>query len=146
MRYLRGDERLAAPSQISFNYLGRFDQALPEASPFALARESGGPVRSLQGRRSHVLEINGGIHDGRLQMVWTYSRNLHERTTIEELAGKFIGSLRALIAHCGSAEAGGCTPSDFPLAELDQAKPPWFDTCSKRLASASRTTRSTRLD
>jgi hypothetical protein len=28
--------------------------------------------------------------------------------------------LRALIAHCQLREAGGYTPSDFPLAEVEQ--------------------------
>jgi amino acid adenylation domain-containing protein len=71
--------------------------------------------------RSHLLEVNGGVEGGRLRMAWTYSRNLHERSTIERVAGDFLTSLRGLIEHCRSAEAGGCTPSDFPLAGLDQA-------------------------
>jgi non-ribosomal peptide synthase protein (TIGR01720 family) len=29
-------------------------------------------------------------------------------------------ALRAVIAHCTTPEAGGFTPSDFPLAQLDQ--------------------------
>jgi hypothetical protein len=31
-----------------------------------------------------------------------------------------LQSLRDLIAHCRSPEAGAYTPSDFPLAELDR--------------------------
>jgi non-ribosomal peptide synthase protein (TIGR01720 family) len=39
---------------------------------------------------------------------------------VEKLARSFIEELRALIAHCQSPEAGGYTPSDFPLANLGQ--------------------------
>lgn len=72
--------------------------------------------------RSHLLDINGGITGGRLRLEWTYSENLHCRATVERLAQDFAESLRALIAHCQSPEAGGVTPSDFGLANLDQKK------------------------
>jgi non-ribosomal peptide synthase protein (TIGR01720 family) len=51
---------------------------------------------------------------------WTYSSNLHRRTTVTGLAQRFIEALRLLIVHCQSPEAGGSTPSDFPLAGLDE--------------------------
>ncbi|RMF35671.1 MAG: non-ribosomal peptide synthetase, partial [Chloroflexi bacterium] len=128
LRYLCQDEEVrrqvrALPSpEISFNYLGQLDQVLPEATPFAPARESRGPDRSAGGERSHLLEINGGIAGGQLRLEWTYSENLHHRSTIERLAQDFAEALRAIIAHCRSPEAGGVTPSDFPLAGLDQRK------------------------
>jgi len=55
-------------------------------------------------------------------LEWTYSENLHRRATIERLVQDFAEALRAIIAHCQSPEAGGVTPSDFPLAGLDQKK------------------------
>ncbi len=126
LRYLSEDEKaiksLQALSQaeVSFNYLGQFDQALSETGPFRLARESRGPERNLRGRRSHLLGINGSITGGQLQLDWTYGENLHRRATIEALAQSFMEALRALIAHCQSPKAVGYTPSDFPDAELDQ--------------------------
>ena len=33
---------------------------------------------------------------------------------------RYMAALRALIAHCQAPEAGGFTPSDFPLAQLSQ--------------------------
>ncbi|MCP4662962.1 MAG: amino acid adenylation domain-containing protein, partial [bacterium] len=107
--------------EVSFNYLGQFDPWLSGAEGlFGPAGESKGPARSRRGRRSHLLEIDGGITGGRLGMTWSYSRNLHRRSTIETLAQDFAEELRALIAHCLSPQAGGNTPSDFPLAGLDQ--------------------------
>ncbi len=53
-------------------------------------------------------------------MSWTYSRNVHERVEVEELARLYVEELGRLIEHCREAEAGGYTPSDFPLAGLSQ--------------------------
>jgi len=126
LRYLSEDKEItrqleALPqAEVSFNYLGQLDQAVPEGSPFGPARESSGPAHSLRGRRSHLLEVNGGIAGGKLQLEWTYSENLHRRATIEGLAQSFMEALRTLIAHCQSPEAGGYTPSDFAEFEWGQ--------------------------
>lgn len=107
---------------LKFNYLGQFDQVLPDSSIFQLADQTTGLNRSLQGSRSHLLEIDGMVTGGQLRLDWTYSRNIHHPTTIERLAESFIEALRRLIAHCQSKEAGGYTPSDFPEAELSQTE------------------------
>ena len=119
LRYLSEDaetperlRRLPQP-EISFNYLGQLDQALAADSPFAPAIESAGPVRSPRAARRHLIEINGGVTEGRLELIWRYAGRVHRRTTIETLAGWFMESLRALIAHCLEAESGGFTASDF---------------------------------
>jgi non-ribosomal peptide synthase protein (TIGR01720 family) len=104
---------------VSFNYLGQLDQVLEEKGVFGGAGESAGRMHSALGRRSHELEINAAVQGGRLQMAWTYSGKLHERKKVEELARKTVEKLEELIAHCRSAEAGGYTPSDFPLVNLD---------------------------
>ncbi|MCP4660259.1 MAG: amino acid adenylation domain-containing protein, partial [bacterium] len=126
VRYLGNDPETLAElrsrpePEISFNYLGQLDSLLSESSLFALAEEEAGPIRSLRGLRPRVLEINCGISGGELRMRWTYSRHLHRRATIERLAGDFLNQLEGLIAHCLAPGAGGTTPSDFPLAGLDQ--------------------------
>jgi non-ribosomal peptide synthase protein (TIGR01720 family) len=127
LRYLSGDPEItgqlqAMPrSEVCFNYLGQFDQMLPEASPFSLATEPTGPVRSHTETRNYTLEVNGGVVGGQLQLSWTYSENLHRRETIEGLARNFLEALQAVITHCQSPEAGGYTPSDFPDELLTQS-------------------------
>jgi non-ribosomal peptide synthase protein (TIGR01720 family) len=128
LRYLSGDEEIVEAlrrlpqAEVSFNYLGQLDQALPADSLLAPARESGGPVHSPRGRRKHLLVVRGSVARGQLHLVWTYSEDIHRHATIERLAQSYIEALRALIAHCQSPEAGGYTPSDFPLAKLDQVE------------------------
>ncbi len=114
--------RARPQAKISFNYLGQFDQVLDESALFSLAGESSGPEHSLQGLRRHILEVEGAIIAGQLQLTWIYSEKLHRRATIERLAQDFMAALRALMSHCLSPEAGGYTPSDFPEADLSQAE------------------------
>ena len=64
--------------------------------------------------------MNGGVHADGLRLAFSYSRNVHDLRTVERLARGFEEALRALIDHCRSPEAGVPTPSDFPLARLDQ--------------------------
>ncbi len=107
--------------EVLFNYLGQLDRGLREDSLFAPAAEPAGSTRSPRQRRSHLLEIHGGILGGRLQLTWTYSEAVHRRATVEALADAFLTALRALIAHCRSPAAGGLTPSDFPTAGATQS-------------------------
>ncbi|HEX8651125.1 MAG TPA: non-ribosomal peptide synthase/polyketide synthase [Pyrinomonadaceae bacterium] len=128
LRYLSGDAkatealRALAQAEVSFNYLGQFDQVLSQSELFKVAHESSGAARSARANRSHLLEINGRIVEGRLRLDWTYSENIHERGSVESLAHDYLEALRSLILHCQSPEAGGYTPSDFPLANLDQQR------------------------
>ncbi|MGA9770778.1 MAG: amino acid adenylation domain-containing protein [Blastocatellia bacterium] len=114
--------------EVVFNYLGQFSRAAqPDTGPkteqkqaFITAREDTGPTRSRRTDRGHLLEISGGVIGGRLSVQWGYSRHRHERATIERVASEFIESLREIIRHCQSPEAGGYTPSDFPDMNFSQ--------------------------
>jgi non-ribosomal peptide synthase protein (TIGR01720 family) len=55
-----------------------------------------------------------------LSYAATYSSNLHQRATTENLAQGFLKALRSLITHGQSPEVGGYTPSDFPLTQISQ--------------------------
>jgi len=128
LRYLSGDEQLAerlreaAKAEISFNYLGQLDQSVDANSIYKPAREATGSDRALLDRRQHLLDISGFVSGGQLHMNWTYCSKAHDEETISRLAQEYMKALRALIAHCKSPEAGGITPSDFPMARLSQQK------------------------
>ncbi len=109
------------PAEVSFNYLGRLDGALPAASAFAPAGEGMGPIRSPRAPRACAFELLGSVAGGRLRLFWHYASAVFLRATVERLAAGFLAELRQLIAHCLAADAGGLTPSDVPLAGLDQA-------------------------
>jgi amino acid adenylation domain-containing protein/non-ribosomal peptide synthase protein (TIGR01720 family) len=107
---------------VIFNHMGQFDHVIDESAPFVPAKESSGRTHSMRRTRDHLLEINGGVSDGRLQIFWTFSENVYQRTTVENVALQFIEELKALILHCLSPSAGAYTPSDFPQAKLDDEK------------------------
>ncbi|HWD97875.1 MAG TPA: amino acid adenylation domain-containing protein [Bryobacteraceae bacterium] len=131
LRYLASDEAVAqvrdelasAPApEVSFNYLGQFDQSFEQATLFSLANESRGQELSPRGHRRNLLEFNGNISGGQLHFTCVYSRWRNHRASIEQLLGQFAEELRGIIAHCVAPDVGGFTPSDFPLAQLDEAK------------------------
>ncbi|MFL6332080.1 MAG: condensation domain-containing protein, partial [Pyrinomonadaceae bacterium] len=109
-------------AQVSFNYLGQLDGALEREGMLAAAGESLGEPLSPRGRRSHLLGVNALVAGGRLRVSWTYGKRRHRCETIERLAESYVEELRAIIGHCLSEGAGGFTPSDFPLANLDAEK------------------------
>jgi non-ribosomal peptide synthase protein (TIGR01720 family) len=126
LRYLRGDETISnqlkslPQPEITFNYLGQFGHARTPEPAIVTASTAYGPLADPQERRHTLLDINGALSGGELQFGWTYSQNIHRRSTIETVANDFIESLQLLIQHCQSAEAGGYTPSDFSKARLSQ--------------------------
>ena len=125
LRYLSDDPNIIAqlsarpPAEVLFNYLGQLDRVVSASSLFKLKGELTGSY-SPRNRRPHVLEVNAFIIEGQLHIDLTYSDQVHEQQTIDRVASQCIDRLRALITHCLSPEAGGHTPSDFPLANLDE--------------------------
>ncbi|MBV8858951.1 MAG: amino acid adenylation domain-containing protein [Acidobacteria bacterium] len=126
LKYLSSDAETAArlrglpAAEIMFNYHGRLDRALEEDSLFAPAAESTGASQSPRQRRMHLIEIDGGVLDGRLTLNFQYSEEQYRPETVQRLAEAFGAALRRVVAHCLSEGAGGYTPSDFPLARLEQ--------------------------
>ncbi|HEX5715639.1 MAG TPA: amino acid adenylation domain-containing protein, partial [Thermoanaerobaculia bacterium] len=124
--------RALPEAEISFNYLGQLDQALPATSRFRAARESAGEGRSRRQRRRHLLDVSAHVAGGALRAWFAYSPNLHEPATAERLARRFLSRLRALIEHCLDETEGAFTPSDFPELRLTE---PGFDRLLQRIGS-----------
>src|SRR5581483_12483959 len=126
LRYLSEDqeaiERLRAfpGPQVSFNYFGRQEAAASEDACLTPEEAPWGAARDPEGERSFVLEINAQVLADRLTLDWTYSEQIHRHKTIERVARMYIEAIRAIIAHCQEPGAGGYTPADFPLVELDE--------------------------
>ncbi|MEH2169731.1 MAG: amino acid adenylation domain-containing protein, partial [Nostoc sp.] len=106
-------------SEISFNYLGQFDQ-VESQNDWKFASESTGANQSSKQTRDHLLDINALVVEGELQIDWTYSSNVHTQATVDNLAQSYIQTIRSIIKHCQSQDVFGYTPSDFPDAQLNQ--------------------------
>ena len=121
LRYLAGRPGLAARPAVSFNYLGQLDRAVPPGGFIHAVRHGLDASAAPAAGRAHQLDITGRIQDQWLQLTWTYSAGRHHRDTVTALAQDIIQALEEIIGHCAAPGAGGRTPSDFPLAGLDQA-------------------------
>jgi non-ribosomal peptide synthase protein (TIGR01720 family) len=109
LRYLSPDDDVQAQMrqvpqpQVNFNYLGQFDTGQADADqapPFRIASESAGAEHHPHGTRSALIYVVGTVAGGQLDLMWSYSAELHERSTVERLARTYIEELRGLIAHC----------------------------------------------
>ncbi|MBE8520858.1 non-ribosomal peptide synthase/polyketide synthase [Amycolatopsis sp. H6(2020)] len=109
LRYLAGTAPRLEP-RISFNYLGRFDHG----------GGLGGAAHPGQ-TRAHQLDVVGAVVGDELEVTWHYSESVHTEATVRRLADALLDALTGIVGHCARPDAGGRTPSDFPLAQLDQA-------------------------
>ncbi|PHN54303.1 non-ribosomal peptide synthetase [Pseudomonas sp. ICMP 8385] len=113
----------ALPSaSITFNYLGQFDQSFDSQALFHPLETPAGPAHDPDAPLPNALSVDSQVYGGELVLRWTFSRERHERQTISDLADAYLDELHSLIAHCLHEDAGGLTPSDFPLAHLTQAQ------------------------
>ncbi|QUQ65089.1 non-ribosomal peptide synthetase [Kutzneria sp. CA-103260] len=108
LRYLAGSVPAIEPA-VSFNYLGQFDGV----SEMALSEDPAAP-------RRHLLDVVGRVENGCLEFTWFHGVR-HAQATVEGLAAEMRQALLEIIDHCGQPGVGGRTPSDFPLAGLDQS-------------------------
>ncbi|MGA5036763.1 non-ribosomal peptide synthase/polyketide synthase [Streptomyces capoamus] len=104
--------------QVCFTYHGQWEA--PGGGDFA-------PVADVPGRDmdpgaplDHLLDVSALVADGELEITWHYSEQVHRPGTVRELAEGMVRALAAIAEHCAGPGAGGRTPSDFPLAGLDQ--------------------------
>jgi amino acid adenylation domain-containing protein/non-ribosomal peptide synthase protein (TIGR01720 family) len=126
LRYL-GDaptrQALARPApEINFNYLGQFAAEVTGIGRHAGLDEPRGQSVSLAGPRRHLLDILAAVEGGRLGIALSYSAAIHDRSTIERLAGDMTGCLRALIATASEQREGLGRPAHLPLADLDESE------------------------
>ena len=127
LRYLADDlckqSMAALPSaQVTFNYLGQFDQSFGTDALFHPLEESAGLAHDPDAPLPNELSIDSQVYGGELVLRWTFSRERHDQQVIRDLAEAYLAELHSLIAHCLQDDAGGLTPSDFPLARLTQVQ------------------------
>ncbi len=117
LRYVRGEaeveEKLRAlpRPEVAFNYLDQFENG-----------KSVDRSASPRGLRPYLIEIDGSVDAGRLEVKWSYSEGIHRRSTIEGLASGFLEALESLITHCGVAETAVYSPSDFSASNVSQGE------------------------
>ncbi|MFM0609410.1 amino acid adenylation domain-containing protein [Paraburkholderia sediminicola] len=116
-------EVLAKP-RISFNYLGRFDQSLPQTGAlagllsFALDEPLGAAIAGHT-PLEYALDINTWVSNGRLTATLRYDPAQIAPDVAHGLATDFEARLVALAARSMKGDVP-LDAADFPLARLDQ--------------------------
>jgi amino acid adenylation domain-containing protein/non-ribosomal peptide synthase protein (TIGR01720 family) len=127
LRYLGSAQaraELAALPQprITFNYLGQFDRQFEAGALFTPSTEGNGIAQDPSAPLGNWLVVEGQVYGGELSLSWGFSREMFDTATVQRLADVYAQELIALIEHCCTLEAAQATPSDFPLARIDQAQ------------------------
>jgi amino acid adenylation domain-containing protein/non-ribosomal peptide synthase protein (TIGR01720 family) len=131
LRYLNADTAAQlegfAPSQLGFNYLGRFDlsasssasgdwTAAPELSGLRGDNDPDAPL-------AHAIALNAVTEDRvdgpQLVAHWSWASGLFGEAEIRELGETWFKALGALLVYAERLEAGDVTPSDaFAQGEI----------------------------
>ncbi|MEX3526072.1 MAG: amino acid adenylation domain-containing protein [Burkholderia sp.] len=108
-------------ADVLFNYLGQLDGSLGTGA-WRLAAERGGRGVGTDNRPTHALDIAAQIRDGELSIALRHlGGDRYDAATLEALAADLHAELLAVLEHCAGG-AAGITPSDVPLAAIDQVR------------------------
>ncbi len=125
LRYL-GDEALQQQlaslprPQILFNNLGQMFNTSSEGNLLRPLIADTGMDYGPSNERVHLIDVNAMVTNGRLEVNWQYASSQFQAETIQSVANTYITELVRLIEHCIEDERSQHTPSDFPLAKLQQ--------------------------
>lgn len=104
-----------------FNHLGQLDNLDNLDYPVYMEELPEIPRSHPENNRTSDFEVLTFIASGSLHVQWSYSKNRWAKETIELLGQTFLSNLKEIIDHCANKQDRNYTPSDFPLAQLDQA-------------------------
>ncbi|GFJ83607.1 hypothetical protein Phou_077870 [Phytohabitans houttuyneae] len=121
LRYLAGVALPDAP-QVSFNYLGQLDGLGTGQGVLCGLRSELRLAEDPTAARRHALDVIARVTGGELDLLWEYSPSAYDEAAVRALASAMLDALSGIVEHCASPGAGGRTPSDFPLVDLDQAE------------------------
>jgi amino acid adenylation domain-containing protein/non-ribosomal peptide synthase protein (TIGR01720 family) len=95
--------------------------APPARDGYTRPAEPAGAEHDPRGWHRYPIEVQAGILGGELVVRWSHTEGPHDRETVERLAGQYLDDLRALV-DLSRHVASVYTPSDFPLARVDQGQ------------------------
>jgi non-ribosomal peptide synthase protein (TIGR01720 family) len=105
LRYLKGASGNPPPlatlpqAQISFNFLGQNDAQAKAGALVRLQHMALGSESATENHRPYLIEVNGWVEEGRLQVSYTYSRNVFRRADLVRLSTDCKNILRTMIVN-----------------------------------------------
>ncbi len=123
LRYLSQNKIISENDKriISFNYLGQLDNITTNKEKlFQNTQEKMGDMISPKSKCNHLLDINGYVILGKLNLDIRYISKLFSEKNIKEFSNLYKKSLINIIKHCQGNKLKSYTPSDFGLTSITQ--------------------------
>jgi len=126
LRYLAEDPMIASAiraipqASVRFNHLGQLELPVRRQAAFWPLHDVVAYSTSPRAHRQYWFEVTTSVFQGELHVAWTFSSALHRPDTVARLLEGFMNTLRSLIANAETVDASAMSPSDFPLAQLDE--------------------------
>ncbi|MCP4217705.1 MAG: AMP-binding protein [bacterium] len=106
---------------ISFNYLGQFDQGKEESEEsIGMSSLDMGDQVSPHLEPHHLIDVGGMVSGGVLAMTFSYNGKTYEEATMQGLADSYRAVLMEIINHCLGKEETEMTVSDYGGSDLDE--------------------------
>lgn len=121
MQFYKEGKKVSVPqmSEIRFNYLGQFSEALSN-DLFKFSGEDIGPETDTNNNFTTKLELNLMVLNGSLNIEMVYNNTAHKENTIQKFQANFLGTIYTVLDHIQSENDIHFTPSDFEAVELNQ--------------------------
>ncbi|MDQ0416437.1 amino acid adenylation domain-containing protein/non-ribosomal peptide synthase protein (TIGR01720 family) [Croceifilum oryzae] len=103
--------------EISFNYLGQFDQDRTSET-FGFSTLPTGQMFSSHSEKPFSIDVTGSIENGSLSIQFIYSTKQYKNETITSIANSYKTYLLEVMNHCMEKKEIEVTPSDFTSSEL----------------------------
>ena len=104
-------------AQISFNYLGQFDNEI-DGNSFGLGHEAKGDEVSKNKIRDYDWDVSGIVSNGELTMGIMYSNQQYKKETIEKLMTFYNESILEIVEYCCTYTNVELTPSDLTFKDI----------------------------
>ncbi|UII23761.1 non-ribosomal peptide synthetase/type I polyketide synthase [Fulvivirga ligni] len=114
------DHQYEGEHPLLFNHLGQLDNLDNLDYPVYMEELPDIANSHQDNKRTSDFEVLTFIASGNLNLQWSYSKNRWEKETIRLLGETFLTNLKEIIDYCANKQKRNYTPSDFPLAQLDQ--------------------------
>ncbi|WP_232534334.1 condensation domain-containing protein [Plantactinospora sp. KBS50] len=114
-------ERLSAlpQSQLSFNYLGRFEGPSDEGAVFGVPLEIPTVLQRPEAPRRYQLEVAATVAAGQLTLEWVYGTESLDQATVRSVLDRQVAAVRTLAERLlADPRAAGRSGTPFPLASL----------------------------
>lgn len=110
-----------AKAQLTFNYLGQFDNATSHSALFTLSDKTAGKAMNDADHLPYLLEMAAQVRNGQLEIELNYSQLHYDEVVVSQWLESICAHLKALVQFAGQLEQPLYSAVDFPLASLNRA-------------------------